>query len=194
MKFAAAVAGLALLFTVPALAQSATAPVAVEAATPAKLELARQMIDASGGRKQMENVIDSMYGAMFPKVAESLPKEAQGSMRAMQSSMKTQMHALMPSILEVTERVYAETFTEQEMRDMLAFQLSPSGQAVVRKTPLMMQRTMTEMVPVMMAAMPKVMHSVTGAVCEEQHCTADQRKTIEAAMNAALQAQGAPRS
>lgn len=187
MKLVTLAAGLALLCAAPCLAQTAAAaPSAVEAVTPAKLELARQMIEASGGLKQMNAIIDSMYGAMFPKMAQGLPKESRGSIVAAQAAMQQQMHALMPKILDVTERVYAETFTEDELRQVLAFQQSPAGQAMVRKTPVMMQRTMTEMVPVIMAEMPKVMHSVTEAICDKQHCTAAQRSEIEAAMNGAL--------
>ena len=42
-------------------------------------------------------------------------------------------------------QVYRDSFTQQEVNGMLAFYVSPSGQAVIHKMPVVIQNTMTEM-------------------------------------------------
>ena len=41
-------------------------------------------------------------------------------------------------------RLYKETFSEEEVKGMLAFYRTPSGQAVIHKMPLLMQKVMLE--------------------------------------------------
>lgn len=199
MKFAAPLSAALLLIAGPALAQTAApsaAPAAsTEAIDPVKLDLARQLMEAGGGVKQAEAQVDGMYGAMFSKMAESMPKEQQGMMLSMQHAMQKEMHGLLAPVMDITVKLYAANFTEQELKDVLAFQRSPSGQALVRKTPAIMQQAMVQMVPMIMADMPKVMRAVVDDVCTEQHCTIEQRKTLQAAVDGAFSpnVQAAPR-
>jgi hypothetical protein len=52
--------------------------------------------------------------------------------------------------------LYADTFTEQEIKDMIAFYKSPVGQALVKKQPELMKRSMEISQKVMMQIMPKI--------------------------------------
>lgn len=52
--------------------------------------------------------------------------------------------------------LYADTFTEQEMKDTIAFYKSPTGQAFIRKQPELMQRSMEITQKIMMQIMPKI--------------------------------------
>ena len=42
-------------------------------------------------------------------------------------------------------RIYRDSFTQPEVNGMLAFYGSPAGQTVIKKMPLVVQNTMTEM-------------------------------------------------
>ncbi len=188
MKLAATLAVAALLIAGPVFAQTTPPPTsgAVDAIDPVKLDLARQLMEAGGGAKQAEAQVDGLYGAMFGKMAESMPKDQQAMMLSMQHALQKEMHGLISPIMEITVKLYAANFTEQELKDILAFQRSPSGQALVRKTPAIMQQAMIQMAPMIMADMPKVMHAVTEDVCTEQKCTPAQRKAIQAAVDKAF--------
>lgn len=52
--------------------------------------------------------------------------------------------------------LYAETFTEQELKDTVAFYKSPTGQAFIKKQPELMKRSMEISQKVIMQIMPKI--------------------------------------
>ncbi len=52
--------------------------------------------------------------------------------------------------------LYAETFTEQEMKDIITFYRSPAGQSFVDKQPELMKRSMAMNQKVMLRVMPKI--------------------------------------
>ena len=52
--------------------------------------------------------------------------------------------------------LYAETFTEQELKDTVAFYKSPAGQAFIKKQPELMKRSMEISQKIMMKIMPKI--------------------------------------
>lgn len=52
--------------------------------------------------------------------------------------------------------LYAETFTEQELKDTVAFYKSPAGQAFVKKQPELIKRSMEISQKLMMQIMPKI--------------------------------------
>jgi hypothetical protein len=52
--------------------------------------------------------------------------------------------------------LYAETFTEQELKDTVAFYKSPAGQAFVKKQPELMKRSMEITQKLMMQITPKI--------------------------------------
>jgi uncharacterized protein len=52
--------------------------------------------------------------------------------------------------------IYADTFTEQELKDIIAFYKSPSGQAFIAKQPELMKRSMQISEKMMTNVMPKV--------------------------------------
>jgi hypothetical protein len=97
-----------------------------------------------------------MMDQMVPMMMESMRKQAP-------SMTDEQSRALSETVLETTREMtgkmkapmvdaMAEVFTEQELRDLVAFYEGPSGQALIAKTPELTQRMMGQM-PGMMAEM-----------------------------------------
>ena len=62
--------------------------------------------------------------------------------------------------------LYADTFTEEEMKGILGFYNSPAGQAFVKKQPELMKRSMELSQKIMMQVMPKIQ-----AMAEEMEAT-----------------------
>lgn len=52
--------------------------------------------------------------------------------------------------------LYAETFTEQELKDIIAFYKTPSGQALIKKQPEVMKRSMQLSQKMMGQLMPRI--------------------------------------
>lgn len=60
--------------------------------------------------------------------------------------------------------LYRQSFTEEEVAGMLAFYKTPAGQAVIKKMPLVMQRSIAMMQEIMSPMMPKMQAIVRDAM------------------------------
>lgn len=152
LKLSAAL-GLCLLACVaPARAQQAK-----PAPTARQLELAQQLLRETGADANYETMLRNMFTPLFrspPPMANS--PEAAARMRQVSTAITEAVIEMKPQILDLSARAYAETFTEEEMTQLLELYRSPAGQMMIRKTPLLTQRigeaTAREM-PSMMRAM-----------------------------------------
>ena len=159
------------------------APAAID---PAKMDLARQIVAAVGGEKQAELQMRLMFTAMQKAVAQSLPADANQLQGPIFELMGQEMVKLTPQMLEISTRAYADAYTEKELRDMLAFQTSETGQAMVRKTPAVRAQVLAETMPLMIKLLPSIMGRVANKVCAEQHCTPSQRQAVANALTRAV--------
>ncbi|MES2770461.1 MAG: DUF2059 domain-containing protein [Pseudomonadota bacterium] len=140
-------------FALPALA--AERPVS-EASVKRLLEVtnARKMLD--GMMSQMDAMMKSSIkqavpGQTFTPEQEMIMEETQGKVvSAMWDELKWE--ALEPMYIEV----YQKIFTQPEVDGMLAFYKTKSGQAVIRKMPLVMQTTTQMMQSRMAPLIPKI--------------------------------------
>src|SRR5262249_25615685 len=62
-------------------------------------------------------------------------------------------------------QIYSESFTQEEVDGMLAFYESPAGKAVIKKMPVVMQKSMTQ---VQQRILPLVQKSVEEAVAMQK--------------------------
>lgn len=133
----AVLAGAALcLNSTPSAAAQASAPAAAPSAE--QLELARQVIDATGLRKTLEPQVRAML-AQFPN--PNLSKEGQAAQEELVSRL--------PAVIDAVTVVYAQVYSEDELRGILSFYKSQAGKAMIAKSPQLTQA----MVPAMMQAL-----------------------------------------
>jgi hypothetical protein len=165
-----------------ALATGAWAQTASPPPDPARMDLARQIVAASGGEAKAEAQIRMIFGALEKGLAQNLPPEESRLQGPIYDSMVQQVVKITPQILEVTTRAYANNFTETELRDLLAFQASETGKAMVRKAPAIQAEVMSESLPLIMKLMPQIMRESVERACAAEHCTPAQRQAIDAAI------------
>ncbi len=170
-------------------APPATAPSAAPA-DPAKLELARQLFQANGGAEAFSNQLKVVFGAMSSMTKAAVPAGHEGLADAMMKDVADEELKLVPLLIEDSVEVYARTFTEKELRDMLAWANSDSGRSTRQKMPGMTVAIMQKMVPHMQALMPVLMKKTLDRACDEQKCTPEVRQTVAAAMDKALASKG----
>lgn len=105
---------------------------------------------------ESRNLVDSMMGQMDNLFKSSMQQALQGKTitqkeQKLADDMQKKMIVIFKEEMnwEMLEplfmQIYRDSFTQQEVDGMLAFYKSPSGQSVIRKMPLVMQNTMTEM-------------------------------------------------
>lgn len=106
----------------------------------------------------------------FAKVKQMLPQQMKSMQQAMGttnvpesvSAQTTKIFDLVAEELSWNKMkaeyvaLYAETLNEQELRDLIAFYKTPTGQSFVKKQPELMQRAMEINQKLMIKIMPKI--------------------------------------
>ena len=185
ITMAAAVALSGLGWSGAALAQDAAAPAPAIAAVqddPVKLDLARQLVALSGGQEGMNARVKSIFTAAEKSVAQYMPADQTKLVTAMYQDIEDEFSKLTPQFIDISVRAYAETYTTQELRDQLAFQMSDSGRSIASKAPLIRDQMMKEIVPLMLVSMPAILNKTADRVCAKTQCTPAQRQMVADAM------------
>lgn len=188
-SFVIAVAGALAALTLQASAQAQTAPAAQP--DPVRIALARDILTASGGLKGFEAQTRAVNDTMI-KLTESVIPNADPKMRetfrAMMKYISDEQIKALPALIDQAAGIYAVNMTEDELRDMLAWTVSPTGQAVRAKTPIIMQQMLTAQAPLLRQIMTGAMKTAVDHACEETKCSDDERRTITAMIEAKLPA------
>lgn len=184
----AVAAGLAVLsFAGVSRAQTAPAIATAPAADPARLALAKQVFEATGGAKGAEAQMRSLYTSIGALVDRNMPAEQAQIRQRMMTDIQEEMIKIVPALIDVSAQVYASNLSEKELRDVLAFYRSESGQAMIQKQPAMLRQVIAAEMPMIQAMMPRVMQKTLDRVCEETECTPEVRQIMAEAMAKAMQ-------
>ena len=129
---ATALAAGCLLVSAPA--QAADPPSAPP--SPRQVELANEIMDATGVAANYDVMLRNMFSGMIARsgVTTGTP-ESRAAADAMLDRVTTAVLKLKPRLLEMSAQIYAQTFTEEELAQILAFYRSPVGQSMARKMP-----------------------------------------------------------
>ncbi|HUO11854.1 MAG TPA: DUF2059 domain-containing protein [Caulobacteraceae bacterium] len=147
-----------------------------------RLRLAHQLYELSGGRAAAEAQIRSTF-AMTSRVAvANMPPNQSRFATALQQDMQDEVLRMIPSVLEVGERAFADNLTTQELRDYVAWLTSDSGRAVLAKTSAIRDEILAREAPLMAQMIPDMQRRVAAHVCAQMTCDAAQRQMIDDAM------------
>ena len=145
-------AALPLLLLAAAPAAAATAPARPPAqAAPAPLsegERAERMTAADEliADSGVAQTLDKMIPGIIAQILPALSKDNDGREAEIRSILTDELTSVMktasPAIIENTRKIYVENFTAAEMREMLAFNRSPTGRKVLERLPDMQLRMM----------------------------------------------------
>jgi uncharacterized protein len=123
---------LALVVAIPLAAQNAPAPTP-RTVTPAARNLAREVV----ALLNMEKVVRAGVEAMFDLQVQQQPQMA--PFRATMQAWADR-HVSGPELLDKIVDIYAEEFSERELRDLVAFYRTPTGRRVAEVSPLLSKR------------------------------------------------------
>ena len=106
-------------------------------ATPARIQAAAALLDASGLEKSLSGVYNTMIEGFSGQVpADKKPKFKQVMLAFMNKYMSY------ASLKQDMAKLYAEEFTEAELKDIAKFYLTPAGQKLNAKLPVLTQKGM----------------------------------------------------
>jgi len=172
---------MAMAATHPARAQATTAPGADAAPSAHQLELARQLVAASGMNATLSASLRNTIGQLYATLKPAASAEAEARRRVFAEAQADATAKIVPQITESLVNGYARTFTAQELSDVLAFYQSPSGRSMVAKTPQLMQGVTVSL----FALIPQLRRDMGDEVCAKITCTAAERTAFFGAADAA---------
>jgi hypothetical protein len=121
-------------------------PAAAEPPTPASIERLFRQVELEKMVQQMAAQSDQMMRAgMEEAVNQNNPTpEMRERVAALQDKMSGVIRDELsfPKLKPLIAKVYADTFTQEEVDSLIAFYESPGGRALINKMPLVMNRTM----------------------------------------------------
>jgi hypothetical protein len=156
------------------LAGALMATAALAAPTTRQTELAHRYVLAV----HMDRTMDATMKAMLPGMLAAIPQATaaqEARRKAVTEVMPQVMHDMMATMMARMEPIVAETFTEQELADLVKFYEGPTGQAVVDKTP----QLATRMAPMMRELMPEMTRDLMTKVCAKTDCSAEQKAAVK---------------
>jgi hypothetical protein len=110
-----------------------TAAPAAPAPSPAHLALARELITINGLSRLVDPFMPQ-FSAQVRRGAVTRP-ELTKDLDQVLESLKPEVDQQKQSMVETTARYYASTFTEAEIKDLIAFFKTPTGQKYLQLSP-----------------------------------------------------------
>lgn len=112
---------------------------------------------------------------MFSQMMTTMIPDRQGMTAersaALQRAMARMSADMFPRLFAVAAPIYAETFSLEELRGLVAFYESDIGQSMMKKG----YEAGPRMTAAMMDILPELRNDMADAMCEELSCTAEQR-------------------
>src|SRR5260370_34688021 len=129
-KLARGVRAAAVVFTMAMFTCLASA----EEPTPAAVALAKELIVLKGSTQLWDAVVPGVIEqvkAVFMQTNPALGRE----LNDVAAQLRTEFAPRATQLVDQVAQLYARTFTEQELKDALAFYKSPLGRKIVREDP-----------------------------------------------------------
>jgi hypothetical protein len=152
-------------------ASLATATPAMCADAPAgnahSLALAKHLFAEMHMDQLMGGMMKNMTPVMIAQARKANPALTEDQAQIITEAVSESSRAMMAKAIERFIPLYASTFTEKELEDLVAFYDGPTGQAMLNKMPVLMSK----MGPVMTELMPDMMADVNQRICSKMDCS-----------------------
>lgn len=154
--------------------------------TPATIADAAAVIDKMRFEEMLTRTMEGQKKAMAAnakKMAQQMggevdPKEFEEHQSKVMDAMLEAMN--LPQMKEDMKKIYAETFSKEELAAMNNFYATPAGLAMIDKQPEVSEKLQALMMPRMMSAMPKI-QQMSMEFGKQQKAKADAAKAAKAA-------------
>ena len=164
----------------PAFAQNAPPPADGE-----RLALARQIYRIMGSQTTdaIGAALKTMMAGMSAAGGVDNPRAT-----AMKAALSDSFDKMMPRLIDGAAEIMAQDFTAGQLRDMLAFYQSPTGQVVVHRMPEVTQQSLR----IGASLVPQMMRDFEADYCGRVTCTPQEQQAF-AQLNARLAQTPVPR-
>ena len=133
----------------------------------------KELLQLSGSEKLVSDMQQRMKGIFANSMKQALASQGTSAEQAaMIAKMQEKMSTLLAEEMSWSKmeavylQVYKESFTQDEINQLIAFYKSPTGQMFVQKMPTVMQKSMLAMQQQMGPLMEKIRAIQTEAIAE----------------------------
>lgn len=112
--------------------------------SPATLAIAKEIIEAKGASRMFDPAIPGVIETAKNTFAQSNPALIK-DLNEVAAQLRTEYAGKRAEISDQMARVYAQRFSEDEIKDVLAFYKSPVGRKVIVQEPQILEETMTRL-------------------------------------------------
>ncbi|MFL6373873.1 MAG: DUF2059 domain-containing protein [Pyrinomonadaceae bacterium] len=149
---------------------------------PEKVALIKEIAELTGGKKQFDEIMSASmdsemetFKVSFAALVQNdkhspasdpilikLMDESMADVSAKSKEFFAKQFSFDKFVNDVFVPVYAHHFTDDELRDLIAFYKTPTGQKLVRETPQMMVETMSATTKTLLPEFTKFMGNIVG--------------------------------
>lgn len=132
------------LMAFPALADdpASAAPSAADAKMDPRLAAALDLLEATNAKHNVSAVMDALTDTMLSQVKKDHPGADEKMQKAFASAFKEELATQLPELLKAQAAVYAEHFSEAELKALAAFYRSDVGKHYISEIPAIMKEIM----------------------------------------------------
>lgn len=142
-----------------------------------KLSLAAELIEATDAQGTMRRMMRTMTDAFSKGFATSIDDKTISQI--LDRTLREELTAFTNKSLPLMAQVYADTFDEQELRDLLAFYHSPLGRKLIERQPDLSRRAAAAVTPLVAPMQKDMIVKLFTRFCEAKPCTAQEMQTME---------------
>ncbi|HLL28946.1 MAG TPA: DUF2059 domain-containing protein [Xanthobacteraceae bacterium] len=106
----------------------------------AQIQLARQIIDASGAARAFDGVIPSVMQQAYASFLQQNPDLQKQLVEAI-TAIRGDFEKRQPEVVSLMATAYASHFTEAELNELLTFYRSPTGKKLVTELPNVLEES-----------------------------------------------------
>ena len=141
--------------------------------TSERLDLAYRFVALMQVEDMAEAMEESFVG-LFPTTAGMDPEDA----RAVQDTLSEMMQEYIPALFKAMAPVYADIFTLEELRALVAFYESDVGRSMVRKS----YDAAPRIAVVAQTVLPPVLERTMDRLCDRLECSVQERQDMKSAL------------
>jgi hypothetical protein len=115
-------------------------PVRAQPATPAALASAKELLELKGAAEMFDPVVTGVIEQTKGALLQTNPQLAK-DLTDVGNQLRTEFGPRRGEIIEAAAKAYAARFSEQELKDVVAFYKSPAGKKMLQQEPLVLDET-----------------------------------------------------
>jgi uncharacterized protein len=135
-----------------------------------RLAMAEELMKAMNLSKQFDQIMDMAQQIGLAQIDQMKKSAGMAGELPKETELKNKMFGLVREMLAYDKikdkfaAIYAETFTEEEMKGIIVFYQSPAGQSLLAKQPELVKKSTEMSMKMMQEIMPKLMQIIKETV------------------------------